>query len=114
MPFQQDERKCNPTFAMMRDSDAKTVGVGLLLLLAFWFGLVTGLLEVTYLARRASHHVFVWHGQQALWMIPLAEGVLFLGAGAGILAARRHRRWNRTRSSCCAAKLDIALRLATA
>jgi arylsulfatase A-like enzyme len=84
---------------MTRDRGATAVGVGFLLLLALSLGLATGLAEAAFLARRAALHVFVWHGRQALWMMPLAEGVVFLGAGLGIAAAGRVSRRLRTLSA---------------
>jgi arylsulfatase A-like enzyme len=60
-----------------------------LLALALWFGLLTGLAEVAYLLKRFVQGVFVWRGQQALWMIPVAEGTLFVVAALLILLLRR-------------------------
>jgi arylsulfatase A-like enzyme len=77
-------------------AEREILGAGFLLMLALWFGLLTGLVEVAYLLRRVLNGVFVWRGQQALWMIPVAEGVLFVIAALLILVLRRASKRLRT------------------
>lgn len=67
---------------------------GLLLLTAGWSGLVVGSAEAYYLMLRAFYrHALVPNlmsvSPHAVWMAPLADAVLFLGAGALLLGLRR-------------------------
>ena len=62
------------------------------LLLALWFGLVTGFAEVTLLIlRRFVLHRFLFLGQDAVWMVPVADAFCF--SAVGLILALGHRLW---------------------
>ncbi len=57
--------------------------------LAAWFGLLTGLGEVALLAiRKYLLHRFLFASMDSIWMAPLADTLLFLGAGGLLLLVR--------------------------
>ena len=57
--------------------------------MALWFGLVAGAGELALLAlRKYGLHRLVFLSADAVWMAPLADGVLFLVAGGVLLGAR--------------------------
>ena len=59
-------------------------------LLALWFGLVTGFGELALLAlRRFVLHSFLFVGRDIVWMLPLADAVLFVVLGAGLFLLGR-------------------------
>jgi hypothetical protein len=60
------------------------------LLLALWFGLVTGFGELALLGlRRFALHRFLFVGRDIIWMTPVADAVMFVLLGAGFLLLRR-------------------------
>ena len=62
--------------------------------LALWFGLATGFGEVMLLGlRRYVLHRFLFLGQDAAWMVPVADALCFLAVG--LLLALAHRWWPR-------------------
>jgi hypothetical protein len=62
--------------------------------LALWFGLATGFGEVMLLGlRRYVLHHFLFLGQDAAWMVPVADALCFLAVG--LLLALAHRWWPR-------------------
>lgn len=57
--------------------------------LALWFGLLTGIGEVTLLAiRKYVLHRFLFVSMDSIWMAPLADAVLFLIAGSLLILVR--------------------------
>ena len=54
-------------------------------LLAIWFGLATGLMEVTLLAmKKFVFHHRIWVPMDFVWMIPFADVLVFVLVGAGL------------------------------
>jgi arylsulfatase A-like enzyme len=57
--------------------------------LALWFGLGTGIAEVTLMAiRKFALHRFLFLSTDAVWMAPVADTILFVLAGLGLLLLR--------------------------
>ncbi len=64
-------------------------GAGVLQLAA-WFGLLTGFGELALLGiRRFLLHRFLFVGRDIIWMVPVADAVLFVVLGVGFLLLRR-------------------------
>ena len=62
---------------------------GAVLWLALWFGLGTGIAEVILLAiRKFGLHRFLFLSVDAVWMAPLADAILFVILGLGLLLLR--------------------------
>lgn len=57
--------------------------------LALWFGLATGIAEVTLMAiRKFALHRFLFLSTDAVWMAPVADVILFVIAGLGLILLR--------------------------
>lgn len=62
---------------------------GAVLWLALWFGLGTGVAEVVLLGvRKFLLHRFLFLSVDAVWMAPLADAILFLIVGLGLIVLR--------------------------
>jgi hypothetical protein len=57
----------------------------MVLLFSTWFGLVTGFLEVIYWGfQKYLSHKLIPYSEHYLWMIPLAEALVFMMIGIGV------------------------------
>jgi hypothetical protein len=66
---------------------------GDLVVIAAWFGLITGLAEVLVLAfKKFVLHQFINAGPTVVWMAPLADAILFTMVGLSLFLVARFRR----------------------
>src|SRR5262249_30757576 len=104
--------EAGPTGAWSQDPAASGLGRWPLLVLSAWCGLVSGLLEVglTVLRKRTldSNHLY-WMSRHFLWLVPLANLLIFLSLGVVIGLAipwgGRRGRWLAPRLLCALAWL---------